>query len=230
MENKEYLSEERYQQAKKKIIRISLIILIVGLVLGIGFIVAGVITQNNAKRINEERYNEAYKKSEENVAQANARLEEIETEKQALNTQIEQKQYECNSMDMMSPSWFADNSKCQGEVSSLRSELNELEMEQFQIENADYTELYTPVLPIKYLIFYFIGGGIIGLSCLVAGVFYLIAKKREIRAFAIQQSMPITQEAIGKMAPTIGNAVGTIGKDIAEGITTGIKNGLNKNK
>ena len=100
-------------------------------------------------------------------------------------------------------------------------------MEQFQIENTDYMELYTLVLPIKYLIFYFIVGSIIGLSCLVSGIFYLIAKKRGISAFAIQQSMPVTQEAIGKMAPTIGNVAGAIGKDIADGITTGIKNGLN---
>lgn len=100
MESKEYLSEESYQRAKKKISRISLIILIVGIVIGVGFIVAGVITQNNTKQINEERYNEAYKKSEEKVAEANARLAEIETEKATLNSQIEDKQYECDSLDI----------------------------------------------------------------------------------------------------------------------------------
>ena len=60
-------------------------------------------------------------------------------------------------------------------------------------------------------------------------MFYVIAKRREIRAFTIQQTMPVTQEVIGKMAPTIGNAAGTIGKDIAQGITSGIKEGLKDN-
>lgn len=225
MENKEFLNEEKYQQAKKKITKIALTILIVGIVIGVGFIVAGVITQNNTKKINEERYNEAYKKSEERVAEANARLAEIENEKETLNSQIEKKQYECNSLDMRSSSWYADKTKCQSEVSLLKSKLNDLEREEFQIENTNYEESYTPVLPIKYLIFYYIGASIIGLACMVSGIFYLIAKRREISAFTIQQTMPITQEVIEKMAPTIGNAAGTIGKDIAKGITSGIKEG-----
>ena len=35
--------------------------------------------------------------------------------------------------------------------------------------------------------------------------------------------MPVTQEVIDKMTPTIGNAAGTLGKNIAQGITSGIK-------
>ena len=35
------------------------------------------------------------------------------------------------------------------------------------------------------------------------------------------------QEGIEKMAPTIGNATGTIAKNIAQGITSGIKEGTN---
>ena len=56
---KEYLSEENYQKTKKKITKASLIILLVGLVLGIGLILVGVVSQSNAKKTNEERYNEA---------------------------------------------------------------------------------------------------------------------------------------------------------------------------
>ena len=70
MEKNEYLSEESYQRTKKKITRISLIILIVGLIIGITLIVIGIITQNNIKKTNEERYNEAYTKSEQKVAEA----------------------------------------------------------------------------------------------------------------------------------------------------------------
>ena len=70
-----------------------------------------------------------------------------------------------------------------------------------------------------------IGGFIdtIGFLLIVAGgITMFIAHRREITAYTIQQTMPIAQEGINKMAPTIGNAAGTI----AQGITKGIKEGL----
>jgi len=225
MEKKEYLSEQNYQRAKKKITKISLIILIIGLVIGIGLIIGGVVSQSNAKKTNKERYDEAYKLSQEKVDAANARLDEIENQKNDLNETIQTKQYACDSLNMMDPNWFADKTKCQGEVSSLKSELSELEMEEFQLSNADYTVYYDKVSPMKYIIFYILGGIVIFASSSVAGVIYLIAKRREITAFAVQQTMPLAQEGIEKMSPTIGNAVGTIGKDLAKGITEGIKQG-----
>lgn len=234
MEKKEYLNEDSYQQAKKKITKISLIILVVGLVLGGALIATGIIKANlskkEAEKINEERYNAAYQESQARVDAANKRLDEIAKEKQELNKQKETKQYECNSLDMKSPSWYADKVKCQGEVTSINSKITDLEREEFDLENDNYTVYYTPVFAKKYLLLYIIGGSIIGLSCLVSGVFCLIAKRREIRAFTIQQTMPVTQEVIDKMAPTVGSAAGTIGKDIAQGITSGIKEGLNNNK
>ena len=46
----------------------------------------------------------------------------------------------------------------------------------------------------------------------------IIAHKREITAFGVQQVMPVAQEGIDKMAPTIGNAAKEISKGIKEGI------------
>lgn len=63
----------------------------------------------------------------------------------------------------------------------------------------------------------------IGFGLLIAGgMAMLLAHKREITAYATQQSMPIQQEKIEKMAPTIGSAAGTIGKELAKGIKEGI--------
>lgn len=56
----------------------------------------------------------------------------------------------------------------------------------------------------------------------VGGVIMAIAHKREIAAYTTQQMMPIAQEGIEKMTPTIGNAAG----EIAKGISKGIKEGL----
>lgn len=212
MENKEYLNEENYQKAKKKITRISLIILIVGLVIGGGLIAIGAVKQSNAK-----------KESEERVEKAKERLSEIKTEKEELNAKIAEKQYECDSLEMGSDDWFANSTKCDRKVSNLEQKVIDLELEEFKLQNENYKEFYVPVLPIKYLIFYYIGGSVIVISGIISLVFYLIAKRREIRAFTIQQTMPVTQEAIDKMAPTVGNAAGNIAGSIAKGIKDGLK-------
>ena len=65
------------------------------------------------------------------------------------------------------------------------------------------------------------------------------AKKREIQIFTTQQTMPVTQETIEKMAPTVGKAggsvidgvapaLGNLGKEISKGIKEGIKDEENK--
>jgi len=224
MENKkEYLNEENYQKTKNKITKISLIILTLGLVIGIGLIITGVIIQNNTKKINEERRNEANKLIQE-------RLTEIATEKNNLNNQIQTKEYSCNSLDMRNPNWYADKIKCQDEVSSLIQELNELEMEEFQLENRKDIDIYNAISPAKYIIFYILGGLTIIMSVSIAGSIYLIAKRREIVAFTIQQTMPLAQEGMEKMTPTVGNAVGTIGKELAKGIKEGINEADKTNK
>lgn len=48
---------------------------------------------------------------------------------------------------------------------------------------------------------------------------YITTKKREIAAFGAQQMMPIAQEGIDTMAPTVGNAA----KEIAKGVKEGLK-------
>ena len=83
--------------------------------------------------------------------------------------------------------------------------------------------------------FYIIGGFIIIASCMFAGSIYMTTKQREILAFHTQQVMPVAQEGIEKMAPTIGKAgasitkemapaYGEIAKEISKGIKEGLKN------
>lgn len=67
-----------------------------------------------------------------------------------------------------------------------------------------------------------IGGflGVPGLPLLVIGFVlrFLIGNRREIVAYTAQQTMPLAQEGIEKMAPTIGGAAKEIAKGIKEGI------------
>lgn len=70
--------------------------------------------------------------------------------------------------------------------------------------------------------FYMFGAFVIIATCMISGSIYLITKRREITAFTTQQVMPLAQEGIEKMSPTIGKAVGTVGKELAKGIKEGI--------
>lgn len=47
---------------------------------------------------------------------------------------------------------------------------------------------------------------------------FSIAFRREMTAFSAQQFMPVAQEGIDKMSPTIGNAAGEIAKGIKKGL------------
>ncbi len=223
MDKKEYLTEENYQKGKKKITRISLIILIVGVIIGVGLITSGLILSSNAKKVNEQRYNEAYKKSQENAAKAQDRIDEIEKEKNELKSKINEKQSECDSLKMSDDDWFNKMSKCERESQDLSVQLSSLDSEEFNLKNGDYTVFYDAISSYKYIPLYMIGGFIIIASCMISGVIYIFAKRREILAFSTQQVMPVAQEGIEKMAPTVGNAVG----EVAKGITKGIKEGLN---
>lgn len=74
----------------------------------------------------------------------------------------------------------------------------------------------------RSVLLYAIGGFIIFICSIISLGLYVATKRREIAAFTAQQYMPVAQEGINTMTPTIGNAAGTV----AENVTRGIKNGL----
>jgi len=95
---------------------------------------------------------------------------------------------------------------------------NGLEMEQLGINTSKMFSGFVP---------FAIGGLLLppGLFITAVGfiVRFLIGNRREITAYTTQQVMPLAQEKIEKVAPTVGNAVGTIGKNLAKGIKEGLK-------
>ena len=67
--------------------------------------------------------------------------------------------------------------------------------------------------------FFYVGGAFIILfGVIISSSLFLTAKKREITAFKVQQVMPIAQEGIDKIAPTMGNAAKEIAKVVKEGM------------
>lgn len=92
MENETYLNEKRYQKNKKKIIRVSLIVLILGLLIGGSLIATGLIKLG---KIND-KYSESSRAQQTQKLEAEKKkiTEEIEAEKQNVltsKTQLESK-------------------------------------------------------------------------------------------------------------------------------------------
>lgn len=165
-------------EKEKKKLPLPILILIIGLIIGFIFIAFGFYKQQDSKRINEERYQAAYKQSQEKVDAAKKRLEEIENELSTLKERYEQKKQECDSMDMKASNWFADHSKCQREASEINSQITDLESEQWSLEKGNYSVYYTEVDPKTYEIPYIIGACVIGVFMLGAFIIYLVKGKK----------------------------------------------------
>ncbi len=223
----QYLSEENYNRVNKKIKIIALVILIVGLLAGGVLIAVGVMKTNEAERINKERETAALNESEAARAAAEERIKEIETEKTSLETEYSAKQQECDSLDMTASDWYATANQCRREADSIQTEIGKLEMEQFELKNANYTVRYDLEQPGQYAFFY-----VFGAFCIVAGLMislmtFLITKRRALRAYGIQSTMPVNKEAIEQYTPTAAKAAGDVAGSVAEGIARGIRNGKN---
>ena len=223
----QYLTEENYNKANKKIKKISLVVFVTGLIVGSGLIIFGLIKSNEAERINEERAAAAAAEVEAKTAETKNRLSEIEVELAALNTKLEAKEQECDSIPMSSASWFEDSSKCSREASSIRTEITNLDLEQFTLDNTHHTVVYDKERPEIYVLFYVLGSFAILAGSGTALIIYLITKRRALRAYGIQSTMPVNQEAVKSYTPTVAEAAGQVAGSVAEGIAKGIKKGKN---
>lgn len=71
---------------------------------------------------------------------------------------------------------------------------------------------------------------VFGFSLVGAGLIVMfISHRREITAYTTQQVMPVAQEGIEKMTPTVADAAGSIAKSVSKGIQEGKKE-ANSNK
>lgn len=70
----------------------------------------------------------------------------------------------------------------------------------------------------------------VGVGLLISGGAVMVAShRREITAYTTQQVMPVAQEGIDKMAPTIGHAAGVIAKGIKQGLNEADNQNNNNN-
>ena len=178
IENQKEVVEDLIDSKPKGKLTLPIKVIIIGCIIGLVFAGIGGIKQIAAKNTNKKREEDAIVKSEKMIKQANARLKEIEEEYYPLKEQYEEKQQECETIEVGSDGWFENQSKCQREASELRSRINDLEMEDIRIKNSDYNAYYQKVEPMSYIVFYIIGGSIAGLATLGAFIIYLVKGKK----------------------------------------------------
>ena len=112
------------------------------------------------------------------------------------------------------------------EIKTKQSKVTDLETEIWKVDSG-FNSTRDSISKAKYVPFYMFGAFIIIASCMISGSIYMFAKRREITAFTAQQVMPVAQEGIEKMAPTVGNAAGSIAQEITKGIKDGLKDSDN---
>lgn len=215
---KKYLTEENYQKGKRLLTIMACIVLVIGLVVGGGLIYTGLMKQ---KDINSQ-YSEENK---EKISQ------QLETEKQNLinkKNELEKKGIKYDS--------FAEYTD--GEVYDLYiiTEVLDPGFRHCEFEEYQENDLTSKYCSLKNNLeeisddfnknfdshdsipFFMIGAFIIIASFMGAGFIFFISRGREIAAFTTQQVMPVAQEGIDTMAPTVGNAAKEIAKGIKEGL------------
>jgi len=223
MEKKEYLSEENFQKNKKKILMVASIVLVIGLLIGGSLIATGLMKQN---KVNSQYSEESQSSVSEQLAAEKNNLQQKKSE-----LELKGIEYKGNAKytdgevydlyiitNVLNPSFeycvFGEykNNDLTSKYCSLKNNLDDI--------SSDFNKKFDSHDSIP---FYMFGAFVIVASCMIAGSIYMFAKRREIIAFSAQQVMPLAQEGIEKMAPTVGSVAGTIGKEIAKGIKEGLK-------
>lgn len=209
MKKVEHLNEEKYQKTSKKMFWIGIGIMLLGVIITIIILIPKLKPQKNEEELKkqladlkpalEERYAELEGKGvEESWDYKNKEGYEMFLIDTALDPYYEK----CENS-----SRYTDNDTTR-EYCKVKAELYNLN-DSF----ANGRIMFTLVPALMFL-----------LPCLaIGGMIVMISKRREITAFTAQQIMPVAQEGIEKMTPTIGSAAGTIGKEIAKGIKEGLK-------
>ena len=250
MEEKEYLNEERYQKNRKKIARISLIVLVIGCLIGGSLIVLGVVRNKNvSSKYSSESRAELAKQIEtekKKLEKSKEELEEQGVEYNAVAKYTDGKAYELKLItNVLDPS-FGYYKFDEYQNNSVTAKYCSLMLQ--NDENKSGFNRNHEIF--KNAPLFMFGTVIIISSIMFAGSIYMMSKRREIMAFQTQQVMPVAQEGMEKMAPSVakvGKAMaeemapvykdmakeiapvyGEIAKEIAKGVKEGMKDDDNK--
>lgn len=173
-------SETKYKESciEKNNKKISIRIFIIGLIISIILCGIGFIIQNNAKKTNENLYNEAYALSLKNYNTAMERVKEINVELEELNLKKSELEKEKNSLNTGSNNWFSETSRLATEIYNLNVSIMNLETEGNSLLKTDYTVYYNEVETITYMIFYYIAAVIFTFTIITSLIYFLVTRKK----------------------------------------------------
>ena len=248
MEKKEFLNEERYQKNKKRLTTVSLCVLIIGLLIGGGLIATGVIKTNQVKKENErivEKIEQKYdsKTSAQVQRELTSEITSLQQKADALEKEIATLEAERTKIFMgrenggFSDSYYAKNneikekrkelSTVENNIRAYKSELSNIKSGAYESKKKSEINENTKAVD-QYILLYALGGMIILMSCSISGGIYMVSKRREIMAFQAQQVMPVAQEGMEKMAPSVAKVGKAMAEEIAKGVKEGMKDDDNK--
>ena len=238
MNKEELFSEERYQQSKKKIIRISILLVIVGIIAGAGFITTGILKMTSIKKQREIEAAELNEEAETTKAANEKRIEELEglissTQKENDDLELEIKKLRNEQTKIFtedrgfSDRYYAKDeeiAKKQQELRAVSTKLSAYKQELSSLKSKVKVSTFISTNNVdssidssRYIPFITFGIFVIISTGMISLFIYLTAKRREIAAFTLQQTRPIAEESM----EMVSKATGDIAREVAKGIEEG---------
>lgn len=219
MKEKEYLNESKYQKSKKMLILVASLILLIGLSIGLLLIFLGISKINEINK-NEPKEEIVQKELISEEEKLKARKKELENQGIKYNTFAEYTDGDIYDLmiitNALDPT-FSNCSSSEGKNNTLTRKYCTLRntLEDIQDGNIKFEQSMKKGSSIPFFMF---GAFIIISTLMTSGFVFILAKRREINAFAIQQNMPLAEESIEKMTPTVATSLGTVAREIKKGI------------
>lgn len=160
-------------------------------------------------------FNDAYYAREDKIDELEESIKSDKTSINVIDDALDDSFNHCSFYDAKNNAYTAKYCSLKQQVEHKKSEIAGLDYEFSDSKKKSASHGNIP--------FYMFGAFMIITSGMISLSVYIVSKRRELLAFTAQQVMPVAQEGIEKMAPTIGNAMGTMGKEIAKGIKEGLK-------
>ena len=235
MEKKKYLTEEHYEKGKKVILKIAIAVLVIGIILGVFLIVAGIMKLNSTSESSINNDNSVVEEDAMTEEEIDLKIAEINNQINEINETLNSLKSEKNQ-EFMANGFSEKYYEIDSEIETENKKISELNQEKFTLESEkqlanngfidDFEEDGPEDLASKGFGGMMIMGGIMVLifTALISGKLFMLYKGREILAFAAQQTIPVAKEGMEEIAPSIGN----VAKEISKGINSGKKDANKK--
>ena len=226
---KKYLNEENYQKGKKGLKTAGILVITLGILIG-GFLIFNGISKNNENKKQQDQYEI---EKQEKLLILKQELNNLEQEMEEMESNLRTSQNELQKI-FSQDNGFSDRyyeqkeivEQLSSDISKKNSEKIKKNSEIWKLENNfgnHFTNKNDGLFSILPGVFVIIS------SLMIGGSILLTAHQRNILAWQVQSVLPVAEETIETVTPTIkkvGEELSPLYGNIAKEITKGIKEGL----